>query len=92
MKLLIECGIARNEKCDDGHNRSEVNDQHEHQEHLIGTGCGLVVESFNPFIEAEQDNIAHRFGFQLTHHSMRIFGVCSSCQQARQWALEIRLP
>jgi hypothetical protein len=28
----------------------------------------------------------------LTHHSMRIFGVCSSCQQARQLALEISLP
>lgn len=51
-----------------------------------------MVEFFNPFIEAEQDNIAHRFGFQLTHHSMRIFGVCSSCQQARQLALEISLP
>jgi Fur family ferric uptake transcriptional regulator len=57
MKLLVECGIARSEKFDDGHLRYEYDYRQRHHDHLICTECGLVIEFYNEFIEAEQERI-----------------------------------
>lgn len=82
MKLLVGAGLAREEKFHDGHRRYEHNYERQHHDHLICEGCGLVIEFYNEFIELEQDRIVASFGFQTTHHSLRIFGFCHACQQA----------
>jgi Fur family transcriptional regulator, ferric uptake regulator len=79
MKLLVESGIARSEKFDDGHLRYEYDYRQRHHDHLICTECGLVIEFYNEFIEDEQTRITREFGFKTTHHSMKIFGVCGTC-------------
>jgi Fur family ferric uptake transcriptional regulator len=81
MKLLVECGIARSEKFDDGHLRYEYDYRRQHHDHLICTSCGLVVEFYNESIEAEQERVTREFGFETTHHSLKIFGVCGACQE-----------
>jgi Fur family transcriptional regulator, ferric uptake regulator len=48
---------------------------------MICTECGKVIEFFSPEIEALQDAMADTFQFRPTHHSLRILGVCSECQQ-----------
>jgi Fur family transcriptional regulator, ferric uptake regulator len=80
MKLLVECGIARSEKLHDGHLRYERNFRRQHHDHLICTHCGLVIEFYNESIEAEQDRITRRFGFVMSSHSLRIFGLCEACR------------
>jgi Fur family ferric uptake transcriptional regulator len=84
MKLLVECGIARGEKFNDGHTRYEYDYRQKHHDHLICTECGLVVEFFNEFIEAEQERITRDSGFVMTHHSMKIYGVCGTCRQTER--------
>lgn len=81
LKLLVECGIARAEKFNDGHLRYEYDYQRQHHDHLICTVCGLVIEFYNEFIEAEQDRVTREFGFETTHHSLKIFGVCGACHE-----------
>ena len=81
LKLLVECGIARGEKFNDGHTRYEYDYQQQHHDHLICIGCGLVVEFYNEFIEREQDRVTREFGVETTHHTLKIFGNCRTCRE-----------
>ena len=33
-------------------------------------------------IETQQDKIALKFGFEITDHSMYLYGICKECQKA----------
>jgi Fur family transcriptional regulator, ferric uptake regulator len=83
LKLLTECGLAREERLGDGRRRYEHQYNHQHHDHLICTVCGELIEFYSEVIERTQDEIAEQFDFELTHHSLRIFGVCSKCRQKR---------
>ncbi|MFZ4985692.1 MAG: Fur family transcriptional regulator [Blastocatellia bacterium] len=83
LKLLSECGLAREERLGDGRRRYEHHYNHQHHDHLICTSCGELIEFYSEVIEKKQDEIAEQFNFQPTHHSLRIFGLCSSCRQQR---------
>jgi Fur family ferric uptake transcriptional regulator len=84
LKLLSECGLAREERFSDGRTRYEHKYNHQHHDHLICTECGDLIEFYSEVIENKQDEIAHRFKFQPTHHSLRIFGICHKCQVKRK--------
>lgn len=80
LKLLVECGLAREELMGDGRRRYEHNYDHQHHDHLICTKCGDLIEFYSEVIENKQDEIARKFRFQPTHHSLRIFGICHQCR------------
>ncbi|QQS45935.1 MAG: transcriptional repressor [Acidobacteriota bacterium] len=86
LKLLAECGLAREERLGDGRKRYEHNYNHEHHDHLICTECGRLIEFYSEIIEKKQDEIAAHYKFLPTHHSLRIFGLCSNCQSRRKTA------
>ncbi len=81
LKLLTDAGLAREVRFGDGKTYYEHHYDHEHHDHIICTECGKVVEFFSPEIEALQDQMAAKFGFRLTHHSLRILGLCEDCQK-----------
>ena len=80
LKLLAECGLAREERLGDGLRRYEHHYKHPHHDHLICTECNELIEFYSEVIEKKQDEIAAQFSFRPTHHSLRIFGVCAECQ------------
>jgi Fur family transcriptional regulator, ferric uptake regulator len=80
LKLLTEAGLAREVRFGDNKTYYEHLYNHEHHDHMICTQCGRVIEFFSPEIEAKQDEMAGRFGFRSTHHSLRMWGICSECQ------------
>lgn len=80
LKLLTEAGLAREVRFGDGKTYYEHHHDHEHHDHMICTSCGRVIEFFSPDIESLQDEMADKFGFRPTHHSLRMWGVCSDCQ------------
>ncbi len=81
LKLLTEAGLAREVRFGDGKTYYEHHYDHEHHDHMICTGCGKVIEFFSAEIEALQDEMAGKFGFKPTHHSLRILGLCEDCQK-----------
>ena len=81
LKLLTDAGLAREVRFGDGKTYYEHHYDHEHHDHIICTECGRVVEFFSAEIEALQDEMAAKFGFKLTHHSLRILGLCEECQK-----------
>lgn len=51
----------------------------EHHDHLICLNCGKIVEFHDAKLEAEQQKIAKKHGFELEEHNMVLYGVCSDC-------------
>jgi len=84
LKLLTDAGLAREVRFGDGKTYYEHHYNHEHHDHMICTECGKVIEFFSPEIEALQDQMASNFGFRPTHHSLRLWGLCSDCQAGVQ--------
>lgn len=82
LKLLTESGLAQQVNFDDGRTRYERNYQDRHHDHLICVECGNLIEFYSEAIENMQDRIAESYKFKPTHHSLRIFGLCASCQKA----------
>ena len=52
-----------------------------HHDHLICTKCGEIIEFFDEIIEQRQEDIAKKFNFQMTDHTMKIVGLCENCQK-----------
>jgi Fur family ferric uptake transcriptional regulator len=86
LKLLQECGLARNVQYYDGRMLYEHDFKHAHHDHLICTRCGALIEFYSEVIENMQDEIAARHKFRPETHSLRIFGTCHDCQLAEEKA------
>lgn len=82
LKLLTEAGLAREVRFGDNKTYYEHHYNHDHHDHMICTQCGRVIEFFSAEIEALQDEMADKFGFKPTHHSLRMWGLCDECQLA----------
>jgi Fur family ferric uptake transcriptional regulator len=80
LKLLTEAGLAREVRFGDNKTYYEHHFEHQHHDHMICTECGRVIEFFSEEIESLQDQMADNFGFKPTHHSLRMWGICSECQ------------
>jgi Fur family ferric uptake transcriptional regulator len=81
LKLLTEAGLAREVRFGDGKTYYEHHYNHEHHDHLICTECGKIIEFFSAEIEELQDKMAEKYGFRLTNHSLRMWGICEECQK-----------
>jgi Fur family ferric uptake transcriptional regulator len=84
LRLLTEAGLAREVRFGDNKTYFEHHYNHEHHDHMICTGCGRVIEFFSAAIESLQEEMARRYQFIPTHHSLRIWGVCSECQESSE--------
>ncbi len=80
LKLLTEAGLARDVRFGDGKTYYEHHYDHEHHDHLICTECGRIIEFFSAEIEELQDKMAAKYGFRLTNHSLRMWGICEDCE------------
>ncbi len=74
VKLFEEAGIIERLEFGDGRARYE-DAEREHHDHLIDMNSGEVIEFVDPEIEALQEKIAKKLGYQLKGHRMELFGV-----------------
>lgn len=84
LKLLCDCGIAEMREFGEGFARYEVLLPDEHHDHLICTSCGRIIEFEEEAIEALQERVAMRYGFQMHHHRLEIYGLCRECARRSQ--------
>ncbi len=81
LKLLAECGVASERRFGDGLSRYEVADEADtHHDHLICVSCGRITEFEEPRIEALQEEVAARHGFEITSHKHEMYGTCAECR------------
>jgi Fur family ferric uptake transcriptional regulator len=53
-----------------------------HHDHIVCVGCGKVEEFVDEIIEDQQAKIAEDKGYQITDHSLILYGKCPECQKA----------
>jgi Fur family ferric uptake transcriptional regulator len=81
MKLLAECGLAVPRQFGGGQTRYEPAAGRPHHDHLICTECGEIIEFANSRIEALQERVAARHGYEVASHKLEIYGRCAGCQR-----------
>ncbi|HED36212.1 MAG TPA: ferric iron uptake transcriptional regulator [Gammaproteobacteria bacterium] len=55
-----------------------------HHDHLVCVSCGKVVEFIDEVIEQHQTQIAKENKFEITEHSLIIYGHCHGCTTNKQ--------
>lgn len=51
-----------------------------HHDHIVCVKCGQVDEFTDPTIEQRQIDIAKKIGYELTDHSLYLYGFCAKCK------------
>lgn len=74
VKLFEEAGILDKHEFGDGRARYEAADR-EHHDHLIDLSSGEVIEFVDSEIEALQERIASKLGYDLKGHRLELYGV-----------------
>ncbi len=80
VNVLVEGGFL--EALDVGGGQmlyERVDGREEHHDHLVCIVCGSIEEFRCDEIERLQEQQASARGFEMTHHSLRIFGRCREC-------------
>ncbi len=74
VKLFEEAGIL--EKLEFGDGRARYEDaERDHHDHLIDLNSGEVIEFVDAEIEALQERIAAKLGYELKGHRLELYGV-----------------
>ncbi len=66
-------GLVTRHHFEGGHAVFELNDG-EHHDHLVDVKTGKVVEFYDEAIEKRQKEIAKKYGFTITEHTMVLYG------------------
>ena len=74
VKLFEESGILEKHEFGDGRARYETADR-DHHDHLIDMHTGEVIEFLDPEIEALQERIAAKLGYELKGHRLELYAV-----------------
>jgi len=54
----------------------------EHHDHLVCVKCSTIIEFQDDVIEQHQLKIANKYDFQLTDHSLYLYGLCKNCKES----------
>lgn len=71
-------GLVKRHYFEEGYSVFELN-QGEHHDHMVCVKCGRVDEFIDHLIEERQIAAAKKAGYQMTDHSLTIYGICSKC-------------
>jgi Fur family ferric uptake transcriptional regulator len=66
-------GLVTRHHFDGGHAVFEINDG-DHHDHLVDIETGKVVEFYDEVIEQRQKEIADKYNFSITEHTMVLYG------------------
>jgi len=69
-------GLVSRLNIDGGHAVFELEDG-EHHDHLFCVKCNRIIEFYDEVIEERQKAIAKANGFEMTDHSLYIYGICN---------------
>ncbi|HET8552090.1 MAG TPA: ferric iron uptake transcriptional regulator [Gammaproteobacteria bacterium] len=73
-------GLVTRHHFEGGHSVFEINEG-SHHDHIVCVKCGRVDEFTDDVIEQRQRAIADRTGYEMTDHSLYIYGICPRCRE-----------
>ena len=72
-------GLVTRHHFEGGNSVFELN-KGQHHDHVVCVKCGKVDEFTDDVIEQRQTQVAEKLGFELTDHSLYLYGLCSECK------------
>lgn len=75
-----EAGLVVRHHFEGGQSMFEL-DHGDHHDHLVCVKCSRVEEFCDNEIEKRQKEIAKKAGYEITDHSLNIYGICGDCQR-----------
>ena len=81
LDLLVECDLVSKHQFGKNLAQYEKSYGYKQHDHLICTECHKVVEFCDPRIHNIQTMVGELLEFDIVHHSLNLFGVCSDCKK-----------
>ena len=72
-------GLVTRHHFEGGNSVFELNEG-SHHDHIVCVKCGKVGEFTDAVIEKRQSDIAKKLGYELTDHSLYLYGFCAKCK------------
>ena len=74
-------GLVERHHFESGQAVFELNEKG-HHDHIVCVSCGKVEEFFDEVIESRQQELAASKGYDVTDHSMTLYGLCPNCKKS----------
>lgn len=84
MDLLLACNLVRKHQFEDNQAQFEGSFEYKQHDHMICTNCHKVVEFCDPRIQSIKNTVGELLDFKILHHSLNLYGICSSCMVAEE--------
>lgn len=75
-----QAGLVTRHHFESGQSVFELNEG-KHHDHILCIKCGKVDEFIDKIIEDRQELIAREKGYEMTDHSLYIYGICKDCRE-----------
>ena len=74
-------GLVERHHFESGQAVFELNEKG-HHDHIVCVSCGKVEEFYDEMIEKRQREVAADKGYEVTEHSLTLYGKCPACQKS----------
>ena len=74
-------GLVERHHFESGQAVFELNEKG-HHDHIVCVSCGKVEEFYDEMIETRQKEVAADKGYEVTDHSLTLYGKCPDCQKS----------
>jgi Fur family ferric uptake transcriptional regulator len=74
-------GLVERHHFESGQAVFELNEKG-HHDHIVCVSCGKVEEFYDEMIEKRQQEVAASRGYEVTDHSLPLYGMCPLCKDA----------
>jgi len=81
IDILLECNLVIKHQFGSNISQFEKSFKSKQHDHIICTTCGSVREFCDPRIQMIKDTAASEMDFQISYHSLYIYGTCENCQK-----------
>lgn len=76
LELLVKCDLVTKHQFGENTARYEKAYGYRQHDHIICTKCGKVLEFCDPRIQGIKDMMGDIMNFNVTHHSLNLYGTC----------------
>lgn len=80
IELLLEARLVRKHQFGTQQAQYERAHSFRQHDHVICTGCGKVMEFCDPRIQSVRNTVAEVMGFEVSHHTLHLYGRCPACR------------
>jgi Fur family transcriptional regulator, ferric uptake regulator len=92
LELLTTCDLVKKHQFGKNLAQYEKSYGFKQHDHVICASCGKVVEFCDPRIQQIKTMVGELLNFQVTHHSLNLYGICGSCQKEIEYGIARKQP